>query len=136
LAQRLPRDLKKRFARDGIGFLEIGDIGEYDTDRIATFDVSGLLVPMRNRESEENAIAGGKGLSLAQREDRAKASTSLNFPDPLFVRRVDIHQEVHREIDFEVDRRHRRGCERTRMSPDASAAIAPDCTGLGGIWDR
>jgi hypothetical protein len=136
LTERLPRDLKKRFARDGISFFEIGDIGENDTHRIATFDVSGLLVPMRNRESEENAITGGKGLSLAQREDRAKASTSLNFPDPLFVRRVYIHQEVHREIDFEVDRRHRRGCERTRMAPDASGPIAPDCIGLGGIWDR
>ena len=52
------------FARDGIGFFEISDIGEYDTDRIATFDESGRLVPVRNRESEENGIAGGKRLSL------------------------------------------------------------------------
>ena len=64
LTKRLPRDLKKSFARDGIGFFEISDIGEYDTDRIATFDESGRLVPMRNRESEENGIAGGKRLSL------------------------------------------------------------------------
>jgi hypothetical protein len=91
LTKRHPRDLKKSFARNRIVFFEVGDIGEYDTDRIATFYVSGLLVPMRNRESEENAIAGGKRLSLVQREYRAKASTSLNLPDPLFVRRVDIH---------------------------------------------
>ena len=91
MTERLPRDLKKRFARDGIGFFEIGDIGEYNTNRIATLDVSGLLVSMRIRERKENAIAGRKRLSLVQREYRAKASTSLNLPDPLFVRRVDIH---------------------------------------------
>ena len=107
LTKPLPRDLKKSFARDGISFFEISDIGKYDTDRIATLDESGLLVPMRNRESEKNGIAGGKKLPFIQREYRAKASTSLHLPDPLFVRRVDIHGEFHRESDFKVDRRHR-----------------------------
>jgi hypothetical protein len=54
LTERCPSYLKKSFASGGVFFFENCDVGEGDTDRIATFDVTRLLVFVRISESEEN----------------------------------------------------------------------------------
>jgi hypothetical protein len=91
LTERFPGNLKKSIASGGIGFLEISDIGEDDTDRIATLDVTGLLVRLGISESEDDGIAGGKRFSGVQGEDRVAASTSLDLRNPLFVSWVNVH---------------------------------------------
>ena len=104
LTQRFPRHLKQSFARGGISCSEISDAGQDDTDRIATFDVARLLVPMRNRQSKKYGISGGKRCSLAEREDCGRAATSLDLPDSLLVRRVNSHRSAQpRKSEIVVD---------------------------------
>jgi len=46
LTERVPGESKKGLASGGISCTEISDLGERDTDRIPTLDVTGLLARM------------------------------------------------------------------------------------------
>jgi hypothetical protein len=58
LTERCPSYLKERFASGGVFLFENCNVSEGDTDRIATFDVTRLLIFIGISESEENGVAG------------------------------------------------------------------------------
>jgi hypothetical protein len=75
----------------GISRAEISDLGERDTDRIPTLDVTGLFARLLVSKVEVDGIASGKRSCTRHRKGCVADSTSLNLPYPLFASRVTVH---------------------------------------------
>jgi hypothetical protein len=52
--------MEEGVAGDGVGLVEVGNVGELDEDGVAPLDVTGLLAGTRLREREEDGVARGK----------------------------------------------------------------------------
>ena len=98
LTERFPGESKKGKSSGGINCSEISDLGERDTNRIPTTDVTELLTRMRTSEGEDDGIACGKCFCTRHRQDGVADSTSLNLRYPLFAGGVTVHLRLRTMI--------------------------------------
>jgi hypothetical protein len=91
LTERFPGESKEGFAGGRIYCPQIRNIGERDTDRIATADVARLLARRRISEGKDDGVPDTERSSGGHGEDCVADSTSLNVRDPSFVRGIVVH---------------------------------------------